>query len=84
MSPNEQFLNGTPGDKLIIPVLLTVFVRSSAQSAGIPNTSTVTYGSTVLPLAPDALGFGNCWPLITYKCKSLTASLHKQNLTNTY
>ena len=42
------------------PVLLTVFVRSSAQSAGIPNTSTVTYGSTVLPLAPDAFGFGNC------------------------
>lgn len=48
----------------IIPLCGTVLVLSSAQSAGIPNISKVTYGSVTSPLDPEPFGLGKCWPLI--------------------
>jgi hypothetical protein len=48
----------------------TVFVLSSAQSAGTPKTSSTTNGSKpVSPLAVDARGLGNCWADKIFRCK---------------
>lgn len=49
-----------------LPLCGTVLVLSSAQSAGIPKISMVTYGSVTSPREPEPLGLGKCCPLITY------------------
>lgn len=46
------------------PLCGTVLVLSSEQSAGIPNTSMVIYGSVTSPFAAEPFGFGKFWPLI--------------------